>query len=61
MLNWLTITGPDFIYAVKCTARRMVTPNAYDMKELMKIVSCMAGIVRQDKDGLTIGGINYYL
>ena len=55
MLNWLTITGPDFIYAVKCTARRMVTPNAYDMKELMKIVSCMAGIVRQDKDGLTIG------
>jgi hypothetical protein len=26
------------------------------MKELRQIVSCMAGIVRQNKDGLTIGG-----
>ena len=55
-LNWITNTAPDFIYATRCSARAMVSPSEYDMKELMQIVSCMAGIVRQDKDGLTIGG-----
>jgi len=30
--------------------------NQYDMKEVMQIVSCYAGIARQDKDGLVVGG-----
>jgi hypothetical protein len=34
----------------------MVSPSEYDMKELRQLVSCMAGIVRHNKDGLTIGG-----
>jgi hypothetical protein len=55
-LNWITITSPDFIYAIKKSARRTGDPNQYDMKCAMQIVSCMAGIVRQDKDGLIIGG-----
>jgi len=55
-LNWITITGPDFIYAIKKSARRTGDPNQYDMKCAMQTVSCMAGIVRQDKDGLIIGG-----
>ena len=57
-LNWITNTAPDFMYATRCSARAMVSPSKYDMKELMQIVSCMAGIVRRNKDGLTIGGQN---
>jgi hypothetical protein len=55
-LNWITNTAPDFMYAVRCSARCMINPTAYDMKELKQIVSCMAGIVRSDKDGLILGG-----
>ena len=57
-LNWITNTAPDFIYATRCSARAMVNPSEYDMKELRQIVSCMAGVVRQNKDGLVIGGKN---
>jgi hypothetical protein len=55
-LNWVTHTAPDILFSVRCSARRTATPNAYDMKEVMQIVSCLAGIVRQDLDGLIIGG-----
>ena len=57
-LNWVIHTGPDFLYATRCSARRTADPNMYDMKEVMQIVSCYAGIVRQDKDGLVVGGPN---
>ena len=55
-LNWITNTAPDFIYATRCSARVMASPSEYDMKELRQIISCMAGIVKQNKDGLTLGG-----
>jgi hypothetical protein len=55
-LNWINNTAPDFIFSTRCSARQMKSPNAYDMKELIQVVSCMAGVVRQNKDGLIIGG-----
>ena len=55
-LNWISNTAPDFIYSTRCSARRVSKATQYDMKEIVQAVSCMAGIVRRNKDGLTIGG-----
>ena len=59
-LNWCTITAPDFIYGIKMSSRRQTSkknpPNQLDIKNAMQTISCMAGIVRKDKDGLIIGG-----
>jgi hypothetical protein len=55
-LNWINQTAPDFIYSTRCSARRNSKPNKYDRKEAQQAISCMAGIVRQNKDGLTLGG-----
>jgi hypothetical protein len=56
-LNWIINTAPDLIFSTNCLARRMIEgTNAYDRKEALQAVSCMAGIVRQNKDGLVIGG-----
>jgi len=55
-LSWTTSTAPDFIYSVKESSRKVTKPSEYDKKQLRRVVSCMAGVVRRDEDGLVLGG-----
>ena len=55
-LSWISSTAPDFTFSTRASARRVHCPHKYDMKELNQVVSCMAGVVRKVKDGLTLGG-----
>ena len=57
-LLWLTYTMPDFIYAHRNTSRdgKLQNPTMYDMKCINKAISCLAKIIRENKDGLVLGG-----
>ena len=55
-LGWITHTAPDFIVAVRTCARTLKAPTHYNMAQVDRIIRCLARIVRQDRDGLWVGG-----
>jgi hypothetical protein len=55
-LNWITNTAPDFIFSVRHCARSMQKPTQFNMREIDRVIKCLARIRRTDEDGLWIGG-----
>jgi hypothetical protein len=55
-LNWLTYTGPDFIFATRHCSRFLKAPTLLNMHEIDRIIRCWARIRLEDEDGLWLGG-----
>ena len=55
-LNWITNTAPDFIFSVRHCARSMQKPTQFNMREIDRVIRCLARIRRTDEDGLWVGG-----
>ena len=54
--NWLTYTGPDFIFATRHCSRFLKAPTLLNMHEIDRIIKCWARIRLEDEDGLWLGG-----